>query len=433
MRVGAARRLLDLRVGRLEPPVADVRAHRVVEEEGVLADQRDRAAQRRHACSSRRSTPPTSTAPAVGSKKRGSRCASVVLPPPDIPTSASVRPGSIVSETPSSANGASRRLPPSAARPPARGARRVAEGDAAVLDAGARRRVAAAERHGPRAVDDLGGGVQQLEEPLPGRDAHLDRAVDAAEVLQRLVEQEHPGDEGQELPLLARAADHREPAVDDDQRDRGAGRDLGGRERERGVLLGLLPGARQARVLRLEAAPLVLLAPEGLHDAVPEDRLLQQRGQAAGLALPLAAVAADLAAEAPERVERERQADEAEGGQHRVEPEGGGDERDRRGSSRARRSSRPRRSRCARRPCPRRPRRARRRWRAARTTTPRASAGGGARRCAGRARRAGRPRPRGSAAGSRRGRAAARGRRSARRAPRASARRGRGRCRRRCA
>ena len=152
--------------------------------------------------------------------------------------------------------------------------------------------------------------------------------MDAAEVLQRLVEQEHPGDEGQELPLLARAADHGEPAVDDDQRDGGAGRDLGGGKGERGVLLGLLPGARHARVLALEAAPLVRLAPEGLHDAVPEDRLLQQRGQAAGLALPLAAVAAHLAPEAPERVERERQADEAEGRQDRVEPEGHGHERD---------------------------------------------------------------------------------------------------------
>ena len=152
--------------------------------------------------------------------------------------------------------------------------------------------------------------------------------MDPPEVLQRVVEQEHAGDEGEEVPLLPRARDHREAAVDHHQGDRRARADLRRRERERGVRLGLLPGSGQPRVLRLEPLLLVRLAAEGLHDPVAEDALLQQRGEPAGLGLARAAVAAHLLAEAPERVERERQPDEAHRGQRRVEVEGRGHQRD---------------------------------------------------------------------------------------------------------
>ena len=152
--------------------------------------------------------------------------------------------------------------------------------------------------------------------------------MDPPEVLQRVVEQEHAGDEGEKVPLLAGARDHREAAVDHDQGDRGARADLRRREGQRGVLLRLLPGAGQARVLLLEAPLLVRFATEGLHHPVAEDALLQQRGELAGLRLPGAAVAAHFFAEAPERIERERDPDEAHRGQRRVEIERHRDERD---------------------------------------------------------------------------------------------------------
>mgnify|MGYP007134845489 CR=1 FL=1 len=47
----------------------------------------------------RTSAPPTFTMPEVTSQKRGIRLAAVVLPPPEGPTRATVRPGSTVKET----------------------------------------------------------------------------------------------------------------------------------------------------------------------------------------------------------------------------------------------------------------------------------------------------------------------------------------------
>jgi hypothetical protein len=84
----------DLGVGRVEPAVADVLADRVVEEEALLRHQHDRTAQARLGSRGRRRRRAAPRRP-VGSISRVSSLASVDLPDPVSPTTATRVPGAM--------------------------------------------------------------------------------------------------------------------------------------------------------------------------------------------------------------------------------------------------------------------------------------------------------------------------------------------------
>ena len=91
MRQRVVRGLLDQIELHIRLAVGDVVAHRVVEEDGLLRDLGNLAAQRGQ-CKSRMSWPSMRMRPEVTSKKRGMRLTSVDLPAPLGPTSASTSP-----------------------------------------------------------------------------------------------------------------------------------------------------------------------------------------------------------------------------------------------------------------------------------------------------------------------------------------------------
>ncbi len=98
---GAVRSPGAVRVGHLAPGEADVRRQRVVEQIRVLCDQRDDGRRKSSSRSWRRSMPPSVMRLAAGSQKRSSRLATVDLPAPEAPTSATVLPGRTSKLTPS--------------------------------------------------------------------------------------------------------------------------------------------------------------------------------------------------------------------------------------------------------------------------------------------------------------------------------------------
>ena len=81
-RLGDLERVPELGVGRVRPAEAQVVGDRAAEQVGLLRDERRSVDHSVSSDCSRTSTPSTSTAPEVTSKKRGMRLSSVVLPEP---------------------------------------------------------------------------------------------------------------------------------------------------------------------------------------------------------------------------------------------------------------------------------------------------------------------------------------------------------------
>ena len=92
VRVGLIGGVDDLLHRRLRRAVADVVAHRIVEQQRILGDQADLPPQIQQPHFGRSGNPSSRISPCVGSANRGIRFASVVFPQPLGPTMARVSP-----------------------------------------------------------------------------------------------------------------------------------------------------------------------------------------------------------------------------------------------------------------------------------------------------------------------------------------------------
>ena len=135
------------------------------------------------------------------------------------------------------------------------------------------------ERAGAGAVDDLGRvSSSSNTRSAPATPCWI-VAFDLAEPLERLVEEEHRGQEREKRALAAPAGDDAVAAVPDDAADR-EGREHLQRRRGEGLdHAGLHVEPIETPVLGLEALALVLLHAEGLHDAIALHGLLEERGE----------------------------------------------------------------------------------------------------------------------------------------------------------
>jgi hypothetical protein len=184
------------------------------------------------------------------------------LPLPELPTSATVSPAAMSSETRSSAGRASACV------------------GAAILEADLLQHHAAlGAREHPGAGVGFGLGVDQAEHRVGGGQAALHRFVDLGQALDRRLQRHqrrHEGDEGarrQRAGLVAqqREVDHRRHRDPDQQHD-----DAGVERRRRRVLDGQLAVGLDHAV---EAGLLILLAAENFHHALAADAFVEHIGQ----------------------------------------------------------------------------------------------------------------------------------------------------------
>ena len=189
----------------------------------------------------------------------------------------------------------------------------VAEGDVSEFYRSPERR----QDRRPRLVGDLRYNVEQGEDPGGGGHALLDRGVDPADPLDRLVGGDQGGEKGEEGAGGGVAVDDLVAAEPDDQGDGDAADELHQRVLH-AAEAGVLDDDREEGAdLVAEALALVLFAAEGLDDAVAGDGLVEDVGDVGGLLLGPGAQLAEDPAELDDRVGGDRQDDE---GEHRQLP-----------------------------------------------------------------------------------------------------------------
>ena len=203
----------------------------------------------------------------------------------------------------------------------------VAEADVLEDETSAHRR----QRTGAGPIDDLGSGIEQLEDALGPRHPLLNRRVGFRETLERLVEEEHRRQEGEEGALAAPAGDDAVAAVPDDAADREGREHFERRRRERLDHARLHVEAIEPSVLGLEALALVLLHPEGLDDPVALHRLLEERGEEPERALAALAEATEALRQPDDRQHRRREDQERDQRQGRILVESDGHQGQERG------------------------------------------------------------------------------------------------------
>ena len=292
---------LDLRLRRVRPPVGDVLGDGRAEQERVVVDDADRAAQRRQVDRAH-----------VGAVDQHGALAHVVEPREQLDQRGLAGAGraderhrraGLDDEVDVRQGGPRRAL--------------VAEGDVAQLDPAAALR----ERRRTRRCDEPRGAVEDLEQPRAGGRRALGEPEHDAERPHRPDQQQQVGVEGGEVAERERPVDHLAAAEEQDHGQPDARQEADERVVER-------PQARRDHRLvedplraALEAPELARLGGERLDDAHARDVLLDVGGQLGDPLLDLLQRGPRAAPVARGDQHDERHGEQRERGQHRVDEE----------------------------------------------------------------------------------------------------------------
>jgi len=181
---------------------------------------------------------------------------------------------------------------------------------------------------GARALDDFRGRVENVVDPVGGGNALLERQVHAAQALDRFVEQDQGGQEGEKIARGRDPLDHAVAAIADDGHNPDAAEEFHER-RQQGVHGSGFHGVvERPGVLFAEALLFVFFHPEGLDDAIAANGFVENDRNIAHRFETLGADGAELLPEFDDGQEGEGQDEDRDDGQLPVPVEDHSDQPD---------------------------------------------------------------------------------------------------------